>query len=110
MATGAQSPISPITSSGTIVSGVAKPGVLPEKNDTKLYTASGSQAKINIHFIPSTKTITEDVDKLKSVFERTGFQVELISVSPDTESILEARKATSKTYDIFVVSVNLGFI
>ena len=94
-----------------MVSGNGEPKpVPPTEIDTKLYTASGTQASINIHFIPSTKTIDTDVEKLKNAFEKIGFKVVLTSISPDPESILEAKKSSSKTYDIFVVSVNLGFI
>jgi hypothetical protein len=50
------------------------------------------------------------VEKLKSTFESIGFKVELTSISPEPDSILAAKKASAKTYDIFVVSVNLGFI
>jgi ABC-type transport system substrate-binding protein len=98
----------PIVVSGDVK--IVDPVIKKDDWDTKLYTASGSQATIQIHFIPSTKTVDEDVEKLKSTFESIGFKVELTSISPEPDSILAAKKASAKTYDIFVVSVNLGFI
>ncbi len=78
-----------------------------ESKDDSLYTASGSRAVLTIKSISPRDEVLAASKRAVEALEKVGFQVIFEEIENSPSAILEAKKATSKKYDVLIAGVNL---